>query len=967
MKLTHDAAFANWTAPSALVLALTAAAVAQTPAPPPAPVGLQGLGYTTRPATLRPARPIPEEEAPAEAETAAPAAPDGSTAAPATTRAAEVADDPTPIATDRDAYDVEFFPLPDGCVLEVGGMAMTSDGALYVSTRRGQVWRVDDPLADDIADAKVTLFHEGLWEGLGLDVVDDQIFVVQRGELSRLDDVDGDGRCDAVVTIADDWGLSGHYHEFAFGLPRTADGDWFVGLNVSFGDPEWWHGRSTVPYRGWILKVSPDGTVLPWASGLRSPNGIALDRGGDLYVTDNQGDWVASSPIYRIEKDRFYSHPKSLDWTPEYRAAGRLADDEIPPPEAATGRTGPAIWIPYQWSRSTGNLLEDTTNGRFGVHDGQFVVAELTNGMILRAGFEDVQGQRQGWITPLVEEIGSVNRVFQAEDGTVLCGLTNRGWGGLAPADGLARVRFKGRAAMEIESMRILDVPEEPTGDDADEFGFELTLARPVADGWAPTADAVKLVQYDYDYWWEYGSPERHMEELELASAALSEDRTKLRLRFAGMLPAMCVRLTLDGVTAADGSPLLHDTISYTVNQLPSGPPTNAYVAKTVPPPPSKQEGAAGVLHLSWGDALEQFDSEGWELCAAEVDAQNPARFAITPGSSALVNAAEGAGDFTTRGAFADFHLRFDFMLPEGGATSLGLGNGAERVRLVDDAAACGGLTKASAPPRTEVYAGAGQWTNVQLWYRAERADEPARIQRLDLNGVTVQEDVALAQVGRWMRGDGDAAAPPMSAPIAFGGTDGPVALRDIRVKPLGRPSGAVDDPNGDAGTDWTFLDAAGTWDDWEAMGDADFSVSNEGVAAKGALGWLWAPVDELGDVEVRFRAKVNANGAGALVLRARDTDAGVEGCAVRIDASYPAGGSTGTLSAGDAKAEVNATLVPSDTWVDVAVAIRDREGGGTDVDVSLNGVAVNRLSLEETLEPGGIALRTDHDGSVVR
>ena len=39
-------------------------------------------------------------------------------------------------------------------------------------------------------------------------------------------------------------------------------GGWWMGLNVSFGDPEWWHGRSTVPYRGWVLRVSPDGTVI---------------------------------------------------------------------------------------------------------------------------------------------------------------------------------------------------------------------------------------------------------------------------------------------------------------------------------------------------------------------------------------------------------------------------------------------------------------------------------------------------------------------------------------------------------------------------------------------------------------------------------------------------------------------------------------------------------------------------------
>ena len=126
-------------------------------------------------------------------------------------------------------------------------------------------------------------------QSLGLDVKDDEIHVIQRGEISKLLDTDGDGRCDVIETVASDWGVSGHYHEFAFGLPRDSQGNWWMGLNVSFGDPEWWHGRSTVPYRGWILRVSPDGTVTPWASGVRSPNGVAVDsQGVSVHVTGPQ-------------------------------------------------------------------------------------------------------------------------------------------------------------------------------------------------------------------------------------------------------------------------------------------------------------------------------------------------------------------------------------------------------------------------------------------------------------------------------------------------------------------------------------------------------------------------------------------------------------------------------------------------------------------------------------------------------
>ncbi|MEY2808340.1 MAG: hypothetical protein RIR65_2757, partial [Planctomycetota bacterium] len=83
-------------------------------------------------------------------------------------------------------YAVDHLKLPDEAVLEVGGMGLMPDGDLMVSTRRGQVWRIEGALAEDPADAKASLYAEGLWEGLGLAVVDGRVFVLQRTELSEL-------------------------------------------------------------------------------------------------------------------------------------------------------------------------------------------------------------------------------------------------------------------------------------------------------------------------------------------------------------------------------------------------------------------------------------------------------------------------------------------------------------------------------------------------------------------------------------------------------------------------------------------------------------------------------------------------------------------------------------------------------------------------------------------------------------
>ena len=187
---------------------------------------------------------------------------------------------------ESDYYVVETVPSPDGEVIEVGGMDMLPDGSLALSTRRGRVWIVENPTAENPADATWHLFADGLAEGLGLKVVDGDIHVIQRSELSRLRDVDGDRKVDHIDTLTQDWGLTNNYHEYAFGLPVDEQGNFYVSLNLAFADPEWWHGQSDQPWRGWVMRISPEGDVTPFASGFRSPCGVGMNAEGDVFVTD---------------------------------------------------------------------------------------------------------------------------------------------------------------------------------------------------------------------------------------------------------------------------------------------------------------------------------------------------------------------------------------------------------------------------------------------------------------------------------------------------------------------------------------------------------------------------------------------------------------------------------------------------------------------------------------------------------
>ena len=64
-----------------------------------------------------------------------------------------------------DYYKFTRIPLPQDVVLEAGGIAMLPTGKLAVSTRRGDIYTVSNPLGKP-EDMKLQLYARGLHEPL---------------------------------------------------------------------------------------------------------------------------------------------------------------------------------------------------------------------------------------------------------------------------------------------------------------------------------------------------------------------------------------------------------------------------------------------------------------------------------------------------------------------------------------------------------------------------------------------------------------------------------------------------------------------------------------------------------------------------------------------------------------------------------------------------------------------------------
>ncbi|HEX6883925.1 MAG TPA: family 16 glycoside hydrolase [Planctomycetota bacterium] len=862
-------------------------------------------------------------------------------------------------------YAVDYLVPPEGTRVEVGGMAFLPDGRLVLSTRRGQVWMVENPLAKDPKDARFSLFAEGLWEGLGLAVVpsgvpghDADIVVMQRQELSRLYDDDHDGRCDRIDTLCDAWGVSDNYHEFGYGLPVDAQGNYYISLNVSFFSPKWWHGKSPVPYRGWTLQISPTGKLTPLASGFRSPCGISLSPEGDLFVTDNQGDWMPASPIYHVQPGRFYGHPASLDWTEEYRKTDTHASDTVPPARAASDRARAAIWLPYKWSRSPGNQAWDLTGGKFGPFGGQFMLAEMTNGMVIRGALEKVEGEYQGWCVPLRQRVGSAVRVLFAEDGTLLAGLTNRGWGGYSPADGVARVRWTGQTPMEIT--RVSPYADLRMGGGGFRIRFTKEYELP---------ERIEVVQYDYDYWWEYGSPERDLTPLAVRDdSAASSDTREMLVAVPGLAAGRMTRVRLHGLKARDGTPLLHDEFAYTLNQLPGAPRTDRMIARLVPPPPARESGSEGWLFLTWGDALGRWSSTGWTLCDAELDTADRTRFTTKEGNGALVNVGPSPSPFVSKEVFGDSKIHLRFQLPEKGNSGLYV-MGRYEVQLLDSAGKtpdqltmgdCGGIYRGNTwpgrAPDFNAFREAGQWHDLDVEFQAPRFDaagkktENARFLRIRIDDVLLHENV---EVPEPTLGALFADEAPLG-PLMVQGDHTQVAIADVRVFPKVPKL----EPEG-----WEPLFDGSTLDGWKISDDGDWTVEDGVIIGQGKTSHLFSPRGDYEDFEVRGRFKISDGGNSGFYFRTGYAPGWPPGYEAQINSTFTDPQKVASLYD---RVKNGTTLVPPDTWFDYRVRCVD-EAAGTHITIWLNEVVfVDWIDAERKYTSGHIALQQHHEGSVI-
>lgn len=266
---------------------------------------------------------------------------------------------------------------PDAFQPPVGGMDFLPDGRLVVSTwdSLGAVYILDGVQGKNPEAIKVKRIAFGLAEPLGLKVVDNEIYIMQKHELTKLVDHNNDEIIDEYQTVCNGWKASPNFHEFAFGLVYK-DG-YFYGTLATAIDPGGASSKPQVPDRGKVIKISKaDGSFSFVASGLRTPNGIGIGTDNEIFIADNQGDWLPANKIVHLKQDAWYGS-RSVD----FKGTEGLTE------------TQPLVYLTQdEISKSPSQPIRMDV----GPYKNQMIFGDITHGGIKRVFVEKINGEYQG-------------------------------------------------------------------------------------------------------------------------------------------------------------------------------------------------------------------------------------------------------------------------------------------------------------------------------------------------------------------------------------------------------------------------------------------------------------------------------------------------------------------------------------------------------------------------------------------
>lgn len=450
--------------------------------------------------------------------------------------------------------------VPDGFEPKVGGIDFDAGGRMVVSS-----WDIDGSVFAIQPrwprDRRVMRIADGLQEPLGVKVVDDRLFVLQKQEITELIDHSGDGIIDEYKVFANGWAANPNFHSFAFGLEEHNEELYaLLSICVEPGGASCSRQETT---QGKLLAFSlKDGSHRVVASGFRTPNGIGKSPNGQLLVTDNQGDWLPASKLVHVKENGFYGSRAVND-------PGVMDKIEQPP----------IVWIPQD---EIGNSPTQPASLNEGPYAGQIIFGDVYQGGIQRVSLQEVNGQMQGAVYRFSAGFQSgVNRIVRGPDNALYLGEIGNppNWGELGKVwHGLERLSYNKKTTFEL-------LAAEATAN-----GFSLRFTDAINSNTNLTPDLFRIEQWFYHPTERYGGPKYDLQSLEVSEVRISDNRKTIDLSIKGLKPGYVVYIHIDkDLRSVTGDSMWVNEAWYTLNHIPgkealnhsSSTPNNSGQTKT--------------------------------------------------------------------------------------------------------------------------------------------------------------------------------------------------------------------------------------------------------------------------------------------------------------------------------------------------------------------------------------------------
>ncbi len=353
-----------------------------------------------------------------------------------------------------------------------------------------------------------------------------EILVFDRNGIWKLVDTNGDKECDRYEMFCNLFAQTAETREFPNSMKLGPKGE----LYISKGGQE---GTTYGKHNGTVIKIAPDGKSMEVIGyGLRQPFIGVNPKTGLVTASDQQGNYVPSTPLHIISDHHFYGHLPTIAPKEKY-------------PETITE---PLTWLPHPVNPSgvTQTWLIDAkmgpVNGEL-IHIG-YNRPELFR-VLMNSHFEKPQAAVVSFNRNF--DFPTLNAVVNPADGQLYV-VGFQVWGTVVKKiSGLARVRY-------TDKPRVLIKEVTPT-----DKGLLLKFNAKLDAKLATDPDSFNAERWNYRRTFDYGSPHLKLdgssgqEWMTASSAYLSKDGMSVLVGFPDMKAGVHQMRIGWGLKSADG------------------------------------------------------------------------------------------------------------------------------------------------------------------------------------------------------------------------------------------------------------------------------------------------------------------------------------------------------------------------------------------------------------------------------